>query len=222
MPESTKRQSNDAVREKIVSDIEKSGFPLELHVLNICSKKNCGRMPSLRYQHHGELREIDLVTFLENISEPKRGKAPAYVATTLAIECKRSASKPWVFFSAPGYKFDNVACFLQYTSDLDLYFSSHGLIPLLGHIRDHLRTCHYADPQITRSVGYYEAFRDPDRPSEIYKAVESALNYIRYRRGLRDEHREMFGCFTEFMLPVIVLEHFSFRCILKLATAREM
>ena len=36
--------------EKIKEDMRKSGFPLEFHVLNVCSTKDTGRMPNLRYE----------------------------------------------------------------------------------------------------------------------------------------------------------------------------
>jgi hypothetical protein len=76
----------------IESDIRKSGFPLEMYVLNVCSTKNTGRMPSVRYEYLDQLREIDLLAFFETI-------APAHhTSTDLIIECKKSTEKPWVFF----------------------------------------------------------------------------------------------------------------------------
>ena len=53
--------------EKIKEDMRKSGFPLEFHVLNVCSTKNTGRMPGLRYEFQRE-RELDLLAFFEEIS----------------------------------------------------------------------------------------------------------------------------------------------------------
>lgn len=215
MSETAKSETADQLTQKIINDIEKSGFPLELHVLNACSTKNCGRMPSLRYEFRNELREIDLVAFFESIEqERKAGHAPYHLATTLIIECKKSLSKPWVFFSAPGYKFANVACFLKYSSDFDIYLSSEGFIPLLAQLHNRLSASHYTDPKIPRSVGYYEAFRDTDRPSDIYKALESTLNYLRYIKQLRDSRRERFGVFSDFFLPVVVLDGLLFEAYL--------
>jgi hypothetical protein len=53
--------------DKIRKEIEKSGFPLELYALDICSKKNTGRMPNLRYTYKEELREVDLYAFLKRL-----------------------------------------------------------------------------------------------------------------------------------------------------------
>jgi len=61
--------------DKIKKEIEQSGFPLELYVINTCSKKNTGRLPNIRYTHEGTLREIDLYAFFKkSISIPKEGK----------------------------------------------------------------------------------------------------------------------------------------------------
>jgi hypothetical protein len=115
---------------KIESDIRKSGFPLEMFVLNVCSTKNTGRMPSVRYEHLDQLREIDLDAFFETIA------ASHHTCTDLIIECKKSSEKPWVFFSTAAYSFDNVACFLKYTSEFDLYFRKHESPSWRRYIRD--------------------------------------------------------------------------------------
>ena len=52
---------------KIKGDIEKCGFPLEIFVIDVCSKKNTGRMPNQRYTYQDELKEIDLHAFFEAI-----------------------------------------------------------------------------------------------------------------------------------------------------------
>src|ERR1017187_659982 len=116
MPSSTTPDSKADLVGKIENDIRKSGFPLEMFVLNVCSSKNTGRMPSVRYEHLDQLREIDLVAFFETIA------ADHHTATDLIIECKKSSEKPWVFFSTATYKFDNVTSFMKYTSDFDVYF----------------------------------------------------------------------------------------------------
>jgi len=62
MPENELRVD---LTEKIKSDILNSGIPLEFHVLNVCSTKNTGRMPGLRFEFLGQSRELDLLAFFE-------------------------------------------------------------------------------------------------------------------------------------------------------------
>src|SRR5229473_8630684 len=109
---------------RIEGDIRKTGFPLEVHVLNVCSTRNTGRMPSVRYEYLNELREIDLLAFFETIELSSKGHTNLQHTTTdLIIECKKSSEKLRVFFSSPSYAFENVAFFLKYASEFDLHFS---------------------------------------------------------------------------------------------------
>jgi hypothetical protein len=82
---------NDDFTNKIVMEIKKTGFPLEIHCLITCSKKNTGRMPNIRYMYDGVLREIDLYSFFEEIIlEPKKGENLQHTNTSMIIECKQS------------------------------------------------------------------------------------------------------------------------------------
>jgi len=196
--------------EKIENDIRKSGFPLEMFVLNVCSTKNTGRMPSVRYEYLDKLREIDLLAFFETIA------ASHHTSTDLIIECKKSSEKPWVFFSTPSYKFDSVASFIKYASDFDAYFGKRGFVPLLAQIYPGLKVGHYSDSGVPRCVSYYEAFRSTSAPSEIYGAIDSVITYLNYRRSSRLKASEEFGTFSEFYLPVIVLDGNLFEATVEL------
>lgn len=196
---------------KIESDIRRSGFPLELHVLNVCSTKNTGRMPSIRYDHLGEVREIDLLTFFETIDTSVRGNAILqHTGTDLIIECKKSHEKPWVFFSSPPFVAKDATPFLKYISDFDLYFSSKNLPSLLAQIFPSIKGCLYADAAIPKCISYYEAFRAPTPAGEIYKAIDSVIAYLTHLRQSHAKRREKFGNFSEFFLPVIVLDGLLF------------
>jgi hypothetical protein len=193
--------------EKVKADLKKSGFPLEAHVLNICSAKNTGRMPSLKYKYMDKVREIDLLAFYETIDlAPQKQSIPQHTSTNLIIECKKSESKPWVFLSSPAYSFDKILSSLKYFSDLDSHFALRGLPPLLAQIYPKIKKSHYADASLPRCFSYYEAFKGPDKPSEIYAAIESVTNYLSYRYQSRANRPEEAGTFSEFYLPIVVLE----------------
>jgi len=203
MPEST---ATDLI-EKIKKDMQNSGFPLEFHVLNICSTKNTGRMPSLRYHFGEQEREIDLLAFFETIDmNPKTQPALQYTTTDLIIECKKRADKPWVFISTPSYSFQTAMFHLQYTSEYDLYFKERDSTPLLPQLFSQLHHNYYNDTSLPRCISYYEAFKDPNQPSDIYKSIDSVISFLLYRRASRKESQKVFGTVSEFFLPIVVLE----------------
>lgn len=202
---------SESIAEKIRRDIARSGFPLELFVLNVCSRKSTGRLPNIRYKCDGELREVDLVTSFETmISRPKHGENIQHTITCMVIACKKSAEKPWVFFSTPGYPPRGLSCFTKYCSDFDLHFSKTDEPSLLYQIRKHLPRIHYSLASIPVCINYCEAFRRASKPSDIYGAVDSILSYLNYALRRELKRRDVMGCVTVFYFPIIVLEGLLF------------
>jgi len=192
---------------KITKEIKQSGFPLEIYCLNICSKKRTGRMPNIRYLYEGNLKEIDLYAFFEEINlDPREGENPQHTLTSIVVECKKSNS-PWVFFSSKLYGSEDVFCFSKYCSDFDSYFASNNAPNLQAQIYKKLRKNHnkYAKG-VPYCLSYFEAFRKPGVPSDIYKAIESVLSYLHFRSASEKSRAEKRGYFTEFFYPVVVLE----------------
>jgi hypothetical protein len=200
-------ESRDELIEKIKNDMRKSGFPLEFHVLNVCSTKDTGRMPGLRYEFLEKQRELDLLCSFEQITlGPRKDATLQHTSTTLVIECKKRSDKPWVFISSPSYSFSNMVYHLKYTSEYNLYLAERQMYPLLTHILPMLHNNYYTDQSIPRCVSYYEAFSDRDKSSSIYKAIDSVISYILYRRESRIELQRQFGTHSEFYLPIVVLD----------------
>jgi len=194
--------------EKIKKNIQKSGFPTELYVLDVCSTKNTGRMPNIRYVYQGEEREIDLLAFFEEINPNPRGNAnPQYTTTNMVVECKKAESKPWVFFSTSSFqRSGSLVHRTCYVSDFDLFFVHKGKHSLLGQIFKYLKENHYADMKIPTCISYCEAFKNPSSPSEIYKAVDSVLSFTSCEVGRRLKECEEVGFRTNFYYPIVVLE----------------
>jgi hypothetical protein len=192
---------------KITNEIKRSGFPLEIYCLNICSKKNTGRMPNIRYSYEGNLKEIDLYAAFEAIElDPKEGENLQHTRTSMVVECKKS-KPPWVFFSSNLYGSEDIFCFAKYYSDFDSYFAGIKAPNLRSHIYKKLRMNHYKyNKGVPYCLSYFESFRKPDVPSEIYKAIESALSFLNFRIESRKSRAEKGGNFTEFFYPVVVLE----------------
>jgi hypothetical protein len=205
MPE--KNTTSADLVERIKQDMQRSGFPLEFHVLNVCSTKNTGRMPGLRYEFLKQPRELDLLASFEEIALNRKEDANLqHTRTELIIECKKRADKPWVFMSSPWYSFTDVLYHLNYSSEYDVYFAKKELPPLLDQIARKLKGTHYTDSLIPKCISYYEAFKDPNQPSDIYKAIDNVVSYILWERGRRLESLQEFGTFSEFYFPIVVLD----------------
>jgi hypothetical protein len=192
---------------RITSEIKRSGFPLEIYCLNVCSKKNTGRMPNIRYQCEEGVKEIDLYAFFEEINlTPKKGDNRQYTSTAVIIECKKS-KYPWVFFSSKQYAGGPAFCFAKYYSDFDYYFDRIGAPHLGAQIFKKLKKNHYVDNKnVPHCLSYFEAFRKPDAPSEIYKAIESVLSFLNFKIESRKSRAKNSEDYTQFYYPVIVLE----------------
>ena len=95
---------------------------------------------------------------------------------------------------------------LQYKSEYDLYFAKEQLHPLLPQIYPKLHLTYYADPSIPRCISYYEAFKGPEQPSDIYKAIDNVVSYMSFRRADRMKSATEFGTVSEFYLPIVVLD----------------
>ena len=189
---------------KITNEIKRSGFPLEMHCLNVCSKKNTGRMPNIRYSYKGELKEIDLYAFFEEITP--EAENPQYTSTSIIVECKKS-KYPWVFFSSSMYGTQDVSCFIKYYSEFDLYFAKTKTPNLFNRINKKLKKNHYKYSEgIPYCLSYFEAFKNPNAPSEIYKAIDSVLSFLNFRLELRQSRGDVRGFHTQFFYPIIVLE----------------
>jgi hypothetical protein len=197
---------DEGIISKITNEIKRSGFPLEIYCLNICSKKNTGRMPNIRYSYEGNLREIDLYAFFEEINlDPREGENLQHTSTSIVVECKKS-KYPWVFFSSNLYGSKDIFGFAKYYSDFDLYFAGINAPNLHSQVYKKLRVNHYKyNKGVPYCLSYFEAFRKPDAPSEIYKAIESVLSFLNFRIELRKSRGEKQGYFTEFFYPVVVL-----------------
>jgi len=95
---------------------------------------------------------------------------------------------------------------MQYMSEYDLYFANQQLFPLLTQIFPRLRLNYYAADGVPRCISYYEAFKDPNQPSDIYKAIDNVVSYMLHRRSCRMKRQKEFGTFSEFYLPIVVLD----------------
>jgi len=93
--------SNKDLKSFIESQIEKTGFPTELEVMERISSKGWGYVPSSIYCDYDEnkWREIDAVVF--DCFEDVAGEAIYRLCADLVLDCKKSSDHAWVFIVPP-------------------------------------------------------------------------------------------------------------------------
>ncbi|MGA9363880.1 MAG: hypothetical protein WBW16_05865 [Bacteroidota bacterium] len=209
------QKTNIELKENIQKEISKTGFPLEMYVLDLCSKKNTGRMPNVRYMSGDTLREIDLYCFFEEIKlSPKKNETLQHTITSLLIECKKSHDKPWVFFSSSIHQGRDRIPFMKYVSDFDDYFIREKSSYFMSEIYENLKYLSTWDKGIRQCITYFEAFKSQSSPPEIYKAIDSVLSFLSYKRKFFLKIKRKHGCLSCFFFPVVVLDGLLFEAYL--------
>ena len=99
--------SNGKLKEKILSSVQKSGYPLEQRMGYCLQKRNWIPFHSITYIDPSEekQRELDLLAY-RNIKERR---------IELRISCKKSTSKPWIFFTEDTSRYHEFGSILKVT-----------------------------------------------------------------------------------------------------------
>ena len=153
---------SENLKEKLLKEVQKTGYPLELKVGDIFSKRDWGLQYCRYYldkdEHKG--KEIDISAFKRVFTET------VHVGLHIICEVKKSSDKPWVIFSTvkepldvPGWNR------LHYCHNVD-----SSILP-------------YEELEKNSSIGkfsrvgrsYYEAFKSADDRSQIFKALTSSV-----------------------------------------------
>lgn len=198
-------QQREELLARLEADIRKSGFPLEMYALGVCERHELFSLPSSRYEVDGTTHEIDLTASLA--VEPKReGRTFEELqdtVTTMVVECKKSFSKPWVFFSTPLHSGGSRIMTLNLRTTLDMYLERYKQPPLILQLAEQLSPL-FAESNVPRCVSYYEAFNKENHQSAIYKAVQTVMSFIDHELGQFDQNQ--LAAMTFVFMPVILLD----------------
>ena len=166
----SKIEIDEDYKKKILNEINKSGFPIELNVIEKLRRNNYLTFPNLTFiDEQKDLHEIDVLAML--VGGDKHWKY-GMIGVSLIIECKQSQEKPWVFFEEV---YDPITAIglvskLSCVSDLAVDYPVNSL--LLGSANSSLHKHHYKQ-NIPISRTFFEAFKKQDYKSDIYKAITS-------------------------------------------------
>lgn len=197
---------------KIKKDIKLSGFPLEIQVSSILRKKNWGVQNQVFYLDRDKqiARTVDVIGnrgLIEPIGDYDR------LHVSLIIECKRSPSKPWVFFTS---KRDQRATDLESIAALKFFEYSNNVFtkkPFINWITD---SCHYRD-YTDFAVNWYEPYKKGKG-----RAIKTAIHQVtKATNYILEEHGGIYGKlhgktpFRPFFLhySIIVFDGQMYECI---------
>jgi hypothetical protein len=160
--------------DKVRVEIEKTGFPLELRVAALLQAREYYVAHSVYFVDRDEQkgRELDLRA-LKNAFFRNDGLDYA-VRHCLLIECKRSASRPWVVFTSPSVSYD------QNISDIQCA-GANGL-PWLRSNWKQLRELEARHPWFSllqRGRAFFEPFSGGGEANQgIFKALVSVVKAL--------------------------------------------
>ena len=84
-------------KNKLIEEIEKSGFPLELEVFQKLRLMGCTVLPNISYiDKSNNIREIDDIVILDN--GPCNDWPFGCIQLHVLFECKSIKKHPWIFF----------------------------------------------------------------------------------------------------------------------------
>lgn len=94
------------LKDFLCKQIAYSGFPLEIEVSSSLEKEKWIALNNQPFRDHdtGELRSVDILAFHEPTVFGRPKEIPFGFSPRLIIECKKSSSHGWVFFTRPQIK----------------------------------------------------------------------------------------------------------------------
>lgn len=171
---------------RILKDIEKSGYPLEVDVIEQFMKKYWSVFPQYPYfdKQKERMRAIDMVAYYP-------AEMRAFFLPMLIVECKKS-EKPWIFYSVPVYHlrnlekhqqlmYGNVGLNIQFISTK--FIGIFSLLPpgidfekhqtLISEMFKEIQELHFFNPDLSTAYSCHVAFKKKreDSPDDFQEAL---------------------------------------------------
>lgn len=168
-------QRKTSLSQHIINQILKTGYPLEIEVSE-AMERDWSVFNNLPYvdRREGKTREIDI--YAVHLSEPAQvaEQNTFFIATDAVVECKKSDTHVWVFFSRPvryplGLGDGQTLDFLQVFSDNRERFMENLSLPKL----------HYATfTRVSRTYSEVKIEGNTSGKDVIFEASNQLMNYI--------------------------------------------
>ena len=163
------------LKDKILQEIEKSGFPLELEIVEILRGAGVLTFPNISFQdQNGFTHEIDILSIIfDDKYEAKSGAA----GIQLLVECKKTEKYPWLFFDE-GYNplTDAFGVGSKVDYSTDKVIDGKKFNPLQSMYNSHLAGHHFNNFNFPKARTHFEVFKKPNEQTTIYKAITSIFS----------------------------------------------
>jgi len=112
--------SKKSVEEHLVEQIKKSGYPLEIEISNLLDKGKYAVFNTQYYydEETKQGRDIDIYAMPLECHPSEENLAPFNVRTELAVECKKSETHAWVFYTRPRIPVSSIYMSGQYRTSV--------------------------------------------------------------------------------------------------------
>lgn len=192
--------------ERLLEDIGKSGFPLELRVSHELLTRGYFVEHNVYYVDKDEQkgREIEISALRNSQSHP-RDREPIWVRVRLLVDCKKAqADKPWVIFTSPVTNYESYARTIMQAG-------LHEPEKLEADSIASVTAYHPYWLMPRRGRSYYEGFKGPDTPGPSNTIHRGVMSVVKATIDRMDEDK---GYPFVMYQPVIVLEGRLFEAFL--------
>ena len=211
------------LEEKLIEDINKSGYPLEIEISSILDDKwDLFNNAYYLDKNTGKEREIDIVALRTTI---RKGKSRILFTTqvVLVIECKKSNTHAWVFFSRP-----TIYAALLSGQYLDfVQVKTNDKSSLQNEIMTYIKGYHYDEfEKVASTYAEYKIEnlgknkKKRSQKEEIFTAVQKLKNYIIYDKEMtikekKDRSKFINSKIIRFYFPTIVFDGKLYECTIE-------
>lgn len=193
------------IEQKILQQIGKTGFPLELRIAKTLGDDGWYVAQSVYFvdKDQNKGREIDIRALKNSIFVKK--EIEYFVRTCVVLECKKSEEKPWVVFTS------NPTCY-----DVPWDEQVEGLDPNVIWLSDEEeKIYHKVHPYssfLRRGRSFFEPFKNNETGESIYKALTTVVKAL---IALKADRFGLYGNSACVFYPLVVFDGLLYEAYLE-------
>ena len=214
------------MEDHLVDEIQRTGYPLEIEISELLDQNwhVFNNQPYLD-EDENKTREIDIYASHKNVKAQISEKTNILVSTDIVLECKKSNTHAWVFFTRPrlerlGFGQDQTTDFLEAWSKGKKKFLDRLPLPFDLHYNTPSRIAYtYAEVKLRGD----SSGRGESSEREIFEASNQLMKYAAYDINQRQEKmrdnssgRDVVFLFLAIVLDGLIYEATSKKGIIKL------
>ena len=207
-----KMSTDKKIRRYLIERIEEEGYPLEIEISNILEKqKGWMDIENTAYFFDSELNMGRTIDIRASFSMENKDSEmfPFFAVYNLAVECKKSGSHAWIFFTRPhrrfGFHDGQIMDFLEVKTDMKKYCYH---LFLRRYEKPCLHYVNYKHVAISYTELKFDKSKGKSKHPQILKAANQLMKFISYHnQRIKNTNLEGWDAMPfYFYFPVIVFE----------------